>query len=76
MPRRRQRAQPEGCKGGDAASKSRWCYLHDDGSITLRNARRLGRSLEELATRRQELGEVHFDTHCHDSDFHSVTSTP
>jgi hypothetical protein len=54
-----QRAQPEGCKGGEEASKSRWCYVHDDGSLTLRNAGRLQRSLDDLEVRRKEIGDAY-----------------
>lgn len=44
-------AQPEGCRavGEGAGQKGRWCELHSDGSLTLRNARRLQRNLDELA---------------------------
>lgn len=48
-----QRAQPDGCKGGEGAEKSRWCYIHDDGSLTLRNAGRLQRNLDELVPTHQ-----------------------
>ena len=54
-----QRAQPDGCKGGEDASKSRWCYVHDDGSLTLRNAGRLQRSLDDLNVRRKEIGDAY-----------------
>jgi hypothetical protein len=54
-----QRAQPDGCKGGEEASKSRWCYVHDDGSLTLRNAGRLQRSLDDLNVRQKEIGDVY-----------------
>lgn len=54
-----QRAQPAGCKGGEDASKSRWCYVHDDGSLTLRNAGRLQRSLDDLNVRRKEIGDAY-----------------
>lgn len=54
-----QHAQPDGCKGGEEASKSRWCYVHDDGSLTLRNAGRLQRSLDDLSVRRKEIGDAY-----------------
>ena len=43
-------AQPDGCKSTDG----RWCELHQDGSITMRNVNRLKRGLDELAMKRRK----------------------
>ena len=53
-------AQPEGCKlvgdGDGEGQKGRWCELHDDGSLTLRNAKRLQKGLDAIAARRDKEG--------------------
>ena len=44
-------AAPDGCKPSGEGAKGRWCELHEDSSITLRNAKRLDRALTEAHDR-------------------------